>query len=653
MRAVSALALGLLAFGAGLLAQDGPLTNLANLLVRTDANGYLIAASQTYTGPDGPRRTLANAQGRTDANGYLIITNPTGFGGAPTDATYLTQTANVTLTAEQAMGSLGTGLVLNTTITGVQSIYGGVTCTNQFLRALSAAGAGTCATVTLTDTSGLAPSDAGYWVDTANATLSAERNLGALTTGLVLNTVTAGVGVPSAYAGTSCTNQFPRSLNASGAATCATVGITDTTNIAPADATYWTASANGTLSAENSLAGFTAVVVNTAGTPSAYAGVTCTNQFLRILSALGAGTCATVSLTADVTGVTPVANGGTGATALSIRRNTLINGSFRVAQRGTTFTSVTTPANNDDTYLLDRWVFLADGADTADVSQELTTVPTGAYAACLLDVETANRKFGLLQIIEQRNAAVLIGGTATLSFKARRTGTSIANLRAAMVSWTGTADAPTSDVVSAWNAAGTDPTLVANWTYENVPSNLALTTSYQTFTVTNIAVDTASTKNVAVFIWVDDTDATVGDFVYVADAQLESGATASAFELIDYTTELLQCERYARVLVGGSLSERFGFGQAYSVTLAEIEISLRVEMRVVPTVTVSAASDFSLSGATFSGIALTAFDATPTLSGLTPWNGHVRATVAAGIVAGDAEMLFGNSSAKMTFDAEL
>lgn len=68
-----------------------------------------------------------------------------------------------------------------------------------------------------------APETAGYWVDTANATLSAERNLGALTTGLVLNTVTAGVGVPSAYAGASCTNQVLRLLNASGAGTCVTI----------------------------------------------------------------------------------------------------------------------------------------------------------------------------------------------------------------------------------------------------------------------------------------------------------------------------------------------------------------------------------------------------------------------------------------------
>jgi hypothetical protein len=66
-----------------------------------------------------------------------------------------------------------------------------------------------------------APTDAQYWTGAADVTLTAEKNLGALGTGLVINTA----GVPSAYAGTSCTNQFPRSLNASGAATCATVSL--------------------------------------------------------------------------------------------------------------------------------------------------------------------------------------------------------------------------------------------------------------------------------------------------------------------------------------------------------------------------------------------------------------------------------------------
>ena len=74
----------------------------------------------------------------------------TGATVAPIDATYLTQTANGTLTAEQAMGLLGTGLVLNTTTTGVQSIYGGTVCTNQFARELNASGIATCQSVTLT-----------------------------------------------------------------------------------------------------------------------------------------------------------------------------------------------------------------------------------------------------------------------------------------------------------------------------------------------------------------------------------------------------------------------------------------------------------------------------------------------------------------------
>ena len=42
--------------------------------------------------------------------------------GAPTDATYITQTANGSLSAEQAMGALATGIVKNATTTGIQSI---------------------------------------------------------------------------------------------------------------------------------------------------------------------------------------------------------------------------------------------------------------------------------------------------------------------------------------------------------------------------------------------------------------------------------------------------------------------------------------------------------------------------------------------------
>lgn len=54
---------------------------------------------------------------------YWVVNAPgSGGSGAPTDATYITQTANGTLSAEQALGSLSTGLLKNTTTTGVLSI---------------------------------------------------------------------------------------------------------------------------------------------------------------------------------------------------------------------------------------------------------------------------------------------------------------------------------------------------------------------------------------------------------------------------------------------------------------------------------------------------------------------------------------------------
>lgn len=74
---------------------------------------------------------------------------------------------------------------------------------------------------------GGAPTTATYVTQSADATLSAEFSLGSLTTGLLLNTVAGSTGTPSTYAGTSCTNQFPRSLDASGAATCNSVAMAD------------------------------------------------------------------------------------------------------------------------------------------------------------------------------------------------------------------------------------------------------------------------------------------------------------------------------------------------------------------------------------------------------------------------------------------
>lgn len=81
-----------------------------------------------------------------------------GGAGAPVDATFWVRTADGTLNNETVMGVLGTGLVINTTTTGVPTIYAGASCTNQFVEALSAIGAATCSSVALTtDVTGTLP----------------------------------------------------------------------------------------------------------------------------------------------------------------------------------------------------------------------------------------------------------------------------------------------------------------------------------------------------------------------------------------------------------------------------------------------------------------------------------------------------------------
>ncbi len=100
-------------------------------------------------------------------------------GGAPTTSKYLLQQADASLPNAQAVNALATGIVKVTTGTGV----------------LSTAAAGT----------DYGPPTSG------NAT------------GLVVSTTATGA--HTAYAGATCTAQFARSLNASGAATCASVDL--------------------------------------------------------------------------------------------------------------------------------------------------------------------------------------------------------------------------------------------------------------------------------------------------------------------------------------------------------------------------------------------------------------------------------------------
>jgi hypothetical protein len=180
-------------------------------------------------------------------------TIPSG-GGAPATATYITQTPDGTLSAEQALSVLSTGIVKNTTATGVLSI-------------------------------------AAVGTDYAPATSGSAVLLG------------SGAGGFSNYAGTSCTNQYARSLSTAGAATCAGVALTDFN----ANQGTTTTLLHGNAAGQPSWAGVSLTADTTANQ-----GTTTT---VLHGNAAGQPSFGAVSLTADVTGNLPVGNLNSGTLA--------------------------------------------------------------------------------------------------------------------------------------------------------------------------------------------------------------------------------------------------------------------------------------------------------------------------------------------------
>ena len=236
---------------------------------------------------------------------------------------------------------------------------------------------------------------------------------------------------------------------------------------------------------------------------------------------------------------------------VDIAKNLLINGGMTHAQRGASgsasFTSATNTANDDDTVLIDRMLNLSDGNDVVDVSQQSGGGVSGNEMYARLDIETAQKKFALCQIIENKNTKSIVGSTASVSAEIKVTNaTRLSDIRMVVLSWSSTADSVTSDLVSAWAAESTVFTPAANWTAENVAVNLSVTTSWVKYKIENISIDTASTTNVATCIYQNNvaTASSVGDFLEITNFQLEPGAVSTDFEYLGAGQSLSLSQRY-------------------------------------------------------------------------------------------------------------
>jgi hypothetical protein len=165
------------------------------------------------------------------------------------------------------------------------------TCTNQFVRAMSAAYVATCATVSLTaDVTGtLGVGNGGTGITSFGTGIA--TFLGTPSSANLAAALTDETGTGSAV--------FSASPTFTGKITLAAASSTDLT-----------------VSSSLYVPFASAVHISDANNKTIAASAqTCTNQFIRSMSAAYIATCATVSLTADVTGTLGVGNGGTGITS--------------------------------------------------------------------------------------------------------------------------------------------------------------------------------------------------------------------------------------------------------------------------------------------------------------------------------------------------
>ena len=205
-------------------------------------------------------------------------------------------------------------------------------------------------------------------------------------------------------------------------------------------------------------------------------------------------------------------------------------------QRGVSFTAATTPANNDGTYLADRWILLSDGNDIVDVTKN-------AGNAMRYDVQTANKQFAAFQILENKDIQQLVDNALNISLAVKMKASVARTFRMAVVKWTGTADSPTKDCIGTWAGGGTNPTLATDWDFVSTPTDLAVTTSYQTFTDLDVG-PLSSATNLGVLIWIDDTSIAGGTTWDLFSAKLEVGHKYTGEYINSYEYELTRCERY-------------------------------------------------------------------------------------------------------------
>jgi hypothetical protein len=319
----------------------------------------------------------------------------------------------------------------------------------------------------------------------------------------------------------------------------------------------------------------------------------------------------TTNIVNDSSGNVTVGNDLTVTGALvpssSFKRNRIINGNMAVAQRGTTFTS---PVD----YTLDRWGIGNTGAAPASAAQ--VAGPSGFQYALQVTGSASNTITAIYQKIESRNTADLVGKSVTIS----------------AVIFCSTAQ------TVAWNLLY--PSAVDNFatTTSIQTGGWSATTSAQTFTATITGLPAGVANGLQLNIYPANAGAFTSGTITLTGVQLEVGTKATPYEMQIYSDQLAQCQRYLPAYIPTTAGTAQGpMGQCYLTTDSLVAFPFQVVARVAPTgVAVTNATNFSLTQSSSARSAVTVI----TFHGASPSSAVCNISVASGIVAGNATMLW-------------
>lgn len=273
-------------------------------------------------------------------------------------------------------------------------------------------------------------------------------------------------------------------------------------------------------------------------------------------------------------------------------KNRLINGGFRFNQRAAT-------SSADDTYCMDRWYVLTQVGAVA-VTRQNNPEAGAAYGIRLTQSDATPQRMGIAQIIPNSSTRDLRSALATFFGRVRRSDGGA--VRYAILEWTGTADAVTSDIVNDWTST--------TYTINNFFINSASLNPLVVGTVTTTAATwrdldkvtgtlSSSANNLIVFAWCETVMATATTLDFNR-FQCEPGSYATRFDQLPDGIEYHRCAYYFRKsydadTVPGTSTQ----GNAIFFTSRKADQSDRItiefggQMRTGPTVTI-----FSTTGAT-------------------------------------------------------